>query len=520
MGSIPLVVKDTKSVSNRAAKRLGSLLEVLDDLVGTEGSSESIKVTMHQGFDSYINRPLVGNAPVRKVFFREAKNAVARLKTVATELEWAVCDILLDGSSLGWIRRALDRVSHSDVNIVSRSHIILNLYFDEKLHGQIDLKHAIIHDMQQWAPIPDALFDNEHAQSFLTRLAKPVYDTLKLCTLNKNRQRCYIEAVMFPEWTSLQHEAHLVDVYFRQEKPLNDEDDSHSAAAVPYFSHYVLIILLRLMERYVATGMELGLFCSHEEICYSCWYRDFLLSALVTNLTMMKRAKQQQQLQQQQQQEIFSVPISPKSSRGKKKKNHKHVKSIGSSSSNGRHDIKATDQDKQDEWELTMLTLKRNLCRGTIRFLACLRQVGILKPNEYEFTSVERIFGMRFQAFDTILQPPALTYEQYLEGSDFSNVPAEALLSSTAEWFQSCKKTVEQLLVQQQTIPTTAGDTSLSFATMQECELRSLLKVCIGNAVFVQKLRQVMQDPDRSSKSVTVDFDFSTHAEFCIIKLL
>ena len=428
---------------------------------------------------------------MRKVFFREPREALLELKTVVSELHWAVCDFVLEGSSLGRLRRILDRVTRSDVNIVSRSHIILNLYFEEKILGQYSLRHLIVQDMKQWTAVPDTYLAHEHAEAFLNRLAKPIYDTLKLRTLNRNRQRAYIEAVMFPEWTSLQSEAHVVDVHLRQE---NQQD----ASIQPYFSQYILVIVIRLMDRFVASGMELGLFCSHKEISYTCWYRDFLLSALLSNLTSMKRAKAAKAAESPSNQ-------GAKNQRGKKKKHQRHK-------SNDGNDLKPTEEDKQDDLELTVLSLKRNLCRGTIRFLAALRQAGILVENTYEFTSVERVFATRFQPFVEIPQPPALTYEHYLEGSDFSGVPPDDLLRTTADWFQSCKKSVEQLL-------DLATVVNTSFAAIQDDEMRSLLKVCVGNSVYVQRLRQLVQDPKLSEKKITVSFDFSAHHEFCIIKL-
>jgi hypothetical protein len=95
---------------------------------------------------------------------------------VASELEWAVCDVILEGNTLGRITRMLENnstrgiggavptpTSKSDsvdidlpfgisglaienpvgINILSRSLMLLNLYFDDKLLGQYDFPDMI-----------------------------------------------------------------------------------------------------------------------------------------------------------------------------------------------------------------------------------------------------------------------------------------------------------------------------------------------------------------------------------------
>ena len=480
-------VKKMKEVAVLTTERLDRLLAMLGQF--NEKSSEIIQATIRQSFDSHVSRPLVGNAPVRKVFFRERKEAIETLRKISFDIEWSVCDFILEGTSLGRIQRMLDRLIPNNVNILCRSLIILNLYFDEKVLGQYPIRPLILQHMKQWTYIPEALLANEHSQSFLSRLAKPIYDMLKLQTLNRNRQRAYIEVVMLPDWVSLQNEANLVDMHFRQLNNL-------TSSSPPHFSQFVLTIVIRLMERFVASGLEVGLFCSHDELSHAYWYRDFLLSALLNNLTMMKQAKALIAKSRE------TARQNLKNARGKKK-NHKNKPSGG-------NEPKPTEEDQEDELELSAVSLKRNLCRGTLRFLASLRQAGVLKDSVYEFTSTERIFAERFGAFELIRQPPPLTYNHYMEGSDFSNVQAADLQQTTNEWFLSCRRTVEQLL-------SSTGSIRPQYASMPEAELRSLLKVCVGNSVYLMKLRQITSPADVSKTSV--EFDFDTHEQFCTIKL-
>jgi hypothetical protein len=461
-----------------------------------DGYSEETKHLLHQTFDSFVNRPLVGNAPVRKVSFLPPKESIDILMTITSEIGSSLCSMLSQASTLGRIERMLDNVSLQKVNILSRSLIILNLYFENKLLGKFLLQKLMIDNMRQWGHIPEDVIASEHAHSFLNRLAKPVYDTLKLRLLNRNRQRAYIEAVMLQDWMSLQNEAHLLDVHYRRENGLDN-------TTPPHFSQYVLIILIRLMDRYVNLGIELGLCQGHVDISFSFWYRDFLLKALLNTLSLTRRSKQQAALASAKPTETTTKQ------KGKGKKKNPKQKNGGG----GIVTTKKTAEDKEDDLEMIVLDLKHNLCVGILRFIAALRQTGILKTQEFKFTSHERIFNKRFDLFQPIRQPPPLSYADYLEGSDFSTVSQGDLLKTTSDLFQSCKATAEQLL---KDLPTV----NPLYSLIQPDEIRGLIKVCVGNSVYLIKLQQLVAANDKSKfDSTKVDFDFQAHAHFCIVKL-
>ena len=200
----------------------------------------------------------------------------------------------------------------------------------------------------------------------------------------------------------------------------------------------------------------------------------------------------------------------PKPTRGKKK----HSKNKQNGKQN-KLEVPLSPEDVEDNYELKILSLKRNLCRKTIQFLAALVQAGILNAKSFEFTSLERIFDKRFEIFQSIRQPPPLSYAHYLEGNDFSRVPALDLIQSVSEGFQYCRAAIDQIL--KDSWSPSPPKLEAKYAFMAEAELRSLLKVCIGNSVYVQKLRQLVEAGEASSANVT--FDFDSHCEFCIIKV-
>jgi hypothetical protein len=332
-------VGDSQDLVRSAVSKLKDLLVVTKRL--KDKIPDSARAIIRRTFDSHVNRPLVGNAPVRKIIFREAEESISILTTIVNEVDWALCELLLRGNTLARIRRMLAHISISNTNILARSLIVLNLYFDDKMFGQFALTDMIIQHMQHMSYVPDSVFLNKCGLAFVHRLAKPVYDTLKVLILNRNRQRSYIEAVMFQDWASLQQEAHIVDVTYRKDYGLD-------LNAPPYFSLYILFVTVELMDHFVTLGIELQLFCGHHELASAYWYRDFLLSSLLNQITSMRRAKAEVKRIESEAAAANATP------RGKKK---------GKNQAKKRMD----EESKEDEFEFLLLGLKRGLCRGLVR---------------------------------------------------------------------------------------------------------------------------------------------------------
>jgi hypothetical protein len=156
-------------------------------------------------------------------------------------------------------------------------------------------------------------------------------------------------------------------------------------------------------------------------------------------------------------------------------------------------------------------TLLTHVDRFLLQFLAALNQAGLVKEKNYEFTSKERIFQKRFEAFEGIQQPPSLLYDDYVQGSDFSKVAQNDLLMSTSECFNASKTMVDKLLSQMPGVDT-------DYIPMRDNELRRLAKVCIGNSVYVQKLKQKVGNADGQAEGDSV-FDLETHNHYCTVKI-
>lgn len=338
-------VEQAQKLARVAASKLEELLPLTKKL--KENELDATKALLKRTFDSYVTRPLVGNAPVRKVVFTDAVLSISSLTKITKELDWALCGLMLRGTSIGRLRRMLAHLSVSAVNILSRSLIVLNLYFDDKLFGLYPLPERIMQHMQQLSHVPDEIFQTNASRMFLNRLAKPLYDVLKVMLLNRNRQRTYIEAVMFPDWAALNQEAQLLDATMMK--------DVRFGAPQPHFNHYTLYLTLDLMDHFVALGLELELLRGDFEIAAAFWYRDFLLSGVINQLAAMRQFKAEAK------QQAAAAAAATSSKRGKKKggKNQKKNQTNGSQ--------RPEPEDVEDEFEFWLVNLKRILCRGIVR---------------------------------------------------------------------------------------------------------------------------------------------------------
>lgn len=332
------VAEATKINVKSGQEKLQELKNLLLEEANHQDTSQP--ALLRRCFDPFMYRPLVGNAPIRKITFCSPLESIPVLSNILSEIGWASCDLILCGSSLGQVRRMLNRLSKESINVLSRSLMILNLYFDDKFLGIHDLQYLMATNMKRLAGAPDALLGAKYGQALLTRMAKPVYDTLKLFLLNQNRQQAYLDAAMIPDWSSLQQEARAVDLNYCMEAQLPTNSP-------PFFSHYVLYTLVWLMDHYVALGLELKLYCGYHDLSVAYWYRDVLLSSLLNTRMAMHGNKVDARKKQAEE-------ISKSKGRKKGAKGKKAVDVVSK-------------EDTEDDFELSLLLLKRTLCRGLAR---------------------------------------------------------------------------------------------------------------------------------------------------------
>ena len=438
-------------------------------------------------FSVHVNRTLMGNAPVRHVRFKKVIDCVTALGDILKDITF-VGDIVLKASSYVRLKRMLRRQSqYSSFNILVRSLLTMALYFDGLILGQFDPRTFVREAMLSKA-IPSELLDSLYGEAFVGRLIKPLYDSLKLFTLNRYRQKECIDSLLLPDWGVLQQEAKAVDFHFREEK-----ESSPSTVNFP-LTNWVLQETLEFMEKSISMAIQTKLF--QEELDSAFWYRDFILSTQLNILTYsIADAKEQNKVSNENYVQYG--------------KNKKGKKQSGVSVSKA-HVVSLAEH--EDNVDFVFASVRRTLCRGIFRFMMAVRQSNLSPVVRYEFTTKETIISKRFEQFSCIDQPSLLTYDDYIQGSDFSKVDPQRLLSAALECFNAAKSLIDQLV---KTLDVIKDE---SFSIFDRCDTVKLRKVCVGNTVFLQKLGNILKE-DNASQHHNVVYEFD-HSEFCIIKIV
>jgi hypothetical protein len=512
-------VKDVKSdllvKCLKRGKELFALMQQAGANTGTPDEDNGgirSKRMIDAAFDPYLCRALMGNTPVRKIRFKSTADALSGLLDIVAEMDWAVCDLLLEGSTLGRIKRMLAHVSKSSANILNRSLIVLNLYFDDLILGQHDIKALVIEHMRQLGGVPKAITETQQCQAFAVRLSKPIYDNLKLYALNRNRQHVYMDVLVIKEWPLLQEEAVSLDYYFHQELNLGEMDQMSA-----YLTNYTASLTSAIMAHYLSLQVELGLLWDHHDLAIAFWYRAFVLSAQLSAATLMRKAKVHQKVLAARA-AALEVEANKASSESKaagnvrsKKKGKKGTGNSKRAQTSATMDApKESKEDTEDGVELMLTNLKRTLCRGIVQFIAALDQAGLVETPNYEFTSQRKRFSKRYEAFASISTPPPLTYGDFEQGYSHAEVSQQTLIASAIDCFKASKTVVDKLLLD-------IGDDEDCYLPIRRNELKSLAKVCIANSLFLHKFLSQVQSGEKVEG--TVSFDFEAHGAFCIVKL-
>ncbi len=389
-------------------------------------SQQQNKKILFETFDPYINRHLLGNAPVRNIstfYFTDTNHTMHSIQSlfyITQELATAVCTLLLDGNDLNKICCILqcltcrtttckttntssssssttttkaDTATHSsNVNILSRSLLIINLYFNDLLFGQHILPSTISQSMINYYNVPSALlYHTEYGNQFCNRLGKPIYDVFKVYLLNKSRQREFISQVLFQEWNGLVNEAAIVDHCFHRDylstdNGSDDNNNNHGSGNMSFVTNYILYMIVELMERYIYIGMEIGLFNGSWHLLTGYWYLSFLNSTRLNLLTgmrdcmkarkameqrLMKEERESQLQQQQKQQEEENRDKCNNNGKGKKKgKKGKKIQTKTLSSTGTDQDEEnslSTEKAVEDGLDLLILKMKQFMFKGIVR---------------------------------------------------------------------------------------------------------------------------------------------------------
>jgi len=176
-----------------------------------------------------------------------------------------------------------------------------------------------------------------------------------------------------------------VDEAFREEHGLDPK------TTPSYAANYVILLTIRLMERHVGLGIELGLYPNWYDLSTALWYRDFLLSALINVKGSVERERIQRRemdsriKMEQEEAERKAKAQMPQQSKkkGKTTKGKKSKRTAASLptalASAAETSVELAAEDFEDRLDYTALLLHRNLCRGLVRYIAALRQAKLVR---------------------------------------------------------------------------------------------------------------------------------------------
>ncbi len=354
------VEQSITSSMEEIAQGVGVINQLIQFVQSSVGElTQEDKDTIFDSFDPYVNRQTLGNTPVKKITFPSQLEALQSLVVIYGEISSGPCTLFLRGDTMARVQRILTRMSTSKtpLNILSRSLIVTCLYFDDLLFGRFPLPIIIAKHMHRCG-VPETVTQTQYGMEFVNRLCKPVYDLFKLLTLNRSRQRTFMDALMFRDWADLQRDAALVDVSFQQEFQLTG---NHPTLFV---TNYVLSVTVGLMEHHVGLGIELGLFNCHYHLSTAYWYRDFLLSTRLNIVTNMKGQLQQRKAIQAKIAREEATSVKGKSEKGKKK--GKRGKKANNAAKNIMPAPEITDEDREDNLDIILMSIERTMCRGIV----------------------------------------------------------------------------------------------------------------------------------------------------------
>ena len=360
------------------------------------------ELLLFQTFDPFVNRHLLGNAPVRNVvpnfYTKDTKsiiNSIQSFVRITKELSDAVCTLLLDGQDLNMIYSILHYITHSahksnesninsnskisPLNIITRSLVVINLFFNDKLLGQHNLPTTIANNLSTYYNVPATIVEEtEYGIQFLHRLGKPIYDAIKLYLLNLGRQRGFLESVIFKDWSVLLQEAAVVDHCFHQDYLSADDNgdtssnNSGNSTMIPFMTNYVLFKITELIDRHISVGIEVDLFNGCWHLFSAYWYLDFLnstrLNLLVTMQDFMKQRKAMEKsmlISEMQEQQGVGL------SKGGKKKGKKVKKNQSKKQTSNYHNLDTSLENEEDNMVVLIMKMKQLMHRGIVRVSSC-----------------------------------------------------------------------------------------------------------------------------------------------------
>ncbi|KAF4529306.1 hypothetical protein B566_EDAN011400 [Ephemera danica] len=305
----------------------------------------------------------------------------------------------------------------------------------------------------------------EYVDSFFGHCVRPLGSLIQICGHNRARQRDKL-AHLLEEFATLQDEAERVDAFLHNLSLKSDSPRPHLAC----FGTWILYHTLRVMIMYLLSGFELELYSKHE-YHYIFWYLyEFLYGWLVSALSRADNF-------------LLEQDVALENAKGRSSKKNKPKKKI-----------KVRPYGK----EITLSQAMQNMCGGYYKALIGFRLDGKIKLPHFDNERVR--YEHRFAPFANLMTPPPMHYQEFVDMTSlqrYKQPPTSAqLYASGCEHFHQARSLLEMIVNPDQ-------------------EVGDLLKVAKTNFVVLK----LLAGGHKKDSTLPVEFDFSGHQHFPIIKL-
>eukprot|EP00617_Octactis_speculum_P020933 CAMPEP_0185764208 /NCGR_PEP_ID=MMETSP1174-20130828/23131_1 /TAXON_ID=35687 /ORGANISM="Dictyocha speculum, Strain CCMP1381" /LENGTH=751 /DNA_ID=CAMNT_0028446643 /DNA_START=3 /DNA_END=2258 /DNA_ORIENTATION=+ len=469
-------------------------------------------------YDPEVNRALLCATPTRVVRLRPRKEAWEFFTDMVKYLEQSIT--ILNCETLEALQTLLDVVPLHSAPLLARSIVAMNLYVDDLLLARLPFRTVVAKAMVDFG-VPKELSQLDCVDQFISRLVKPVYESLRLMTLNLSHQRLALESIL-TQWNPIQNEAHILDTHFRHQLQLEP-------TVPPHLSDWAMGHVCALMQRHIALGIELELFSNHE-VAVVFWYWEYLLSMQIHTSMRAELAKaewhRRQTIITSGREEAAAAAAGmaatkksegSRGGRGSHGSNKKKGKQLRKAEKKKKNNAESKDEQQQQQPLLLSdlrLHTSRSLCRGAFRILAALQgleNVGKVGQSAL-FTAPACRFKHRFKAYTVIQTPPCLNYEDFADQCiQLGDSPqqAHALLETANQSFRQAIKFSDKMAAME-LIAGEALDDCLRFK-----------KVAVANSMLVAKLlHSLRQTGNLSVTSGDIDLDYEIHNLYPVVKVV
>ncbi|KAK2718941.1 N-alpha-acetyltransferase 35, NatC auxiliary subunit-like [Artemia franciscana] len=382
----------------------------------------------------------------------------------------------------GFSRRA-------DSCVLSRS--ILQLYYlpiGKKVLGKTPFSDVLKETAKNFcsppslvlkSPLLSSQLAKEYLDSFMLHCCRAFGNVVQLYGNNMARQRDRLIHIL-EEFSALQEEADKADAYLHSVSIQIGHDRNH----LTYFGTWILYHILRLMVRFILSGLELELFSSFE-LHYVYWYMyEFLFGWLISALSRAENMLSDH--------ENYAEAQNQRSGRGASKA----------------HGKGAPPKQKKKKCrpylrEMMMYQAMQHISGGLYKSVMCFLTDGKISLPLSHFDREKVRYEHRFVPFACISTPPPVPYAQFYEVAyrSMADIPGQShspiLALSACKHFSQAKTVLEAV-------------------QNPDDEVASLLRVCKVNYVVMK----LVSGGHKQSCKFPPEFDFSVHPHFPTIKLV